>query len=84
MTAVFEMPISSETLSPEELDEITGSCRRDKQVEWLEQNRWEFFLALNGKPKVGRLYARLKLAGINPHALATTGGWVPDFSGIGG
>lgn len=80
MTAIFEMPISSETLAVEELATITGCARRSDQIEWLSSNGWAFHKNKAGDPIVGRLYARLKLAGITPAALATSGGWAPDFS----
>lgn len=82
MTAIFEMPIASETLTPEEITQITGCSRKSDQAEWLAGNGWTFHKNRAGEPIVGRLYARLRMAGITPAALATTGGWVPDFSGI--
>jgi hypothetical protein len=82
MSAIFEMPISSEMLAPEEITQITGSSRKGDQIVWLSCNGWTFHKNKAGEAIVGRLYARLKLAGINPVALATTGGWVPDFSSI--
>ncbi len=82
MTAIFEMPIAKETLAPEELVEITGCSRKGDQVEWLTCNGWTFHKNKAGEPVVGRLFARLKLAGITPAALATTGGWVPDFTAL--
>ena len=82
MSAIFEMPIDSETLTPEELGQITGCARKGDQIEWLSCNGWTFHKNKAGEPVVGRLYARLKLAGITPAALASGGGWVPDFSGI--
>jgi len=80
MTAIFEMPMESETLSPEELTRITGSPRSKGQIDWLEANGWQFHRTRAQEAIVGRLYARLKLAGINPAAMTTSGGWVPDFS----
>lgn len=82
MTAIFEMPIASETLAHEEIVTITGCARKGEQSEWLGANGWTFHKNRAGEPIVGRLYARLRMAGITPAALATTGGWVPDFSGI--
>ncbi|MER2626812.1 MAG: DUF4224 domain-containing protein [Accumulibacter sp.] len=82
MTAIFEFPIASETLSPEELAEITGSPRSALQTDWLTQNGWTYHTTRAGAPIVGRMYARLRLAGIAPAALTTTGGWVPDFSAL--
>lgn len=82
MTAIFEMPISSETLAQEELAEITGCPRKGDQIEWLTCNGWTYHKNKAGQAIVGRLYARLKMAGINPAGLATTGGWTPDLSSV--
>jgi len=82
MSAIFEFPISSETLTPEEVVQITGCARKSDQVEWLTCNGWTFHRNRAGEPIIGRMYARLRMAGITPTAIATTGGWVPDFSGI--
>lgn len=82
MTAIFEFPLPSETLDPKEVAEITGCTRRGDQVEWLTSKGWIFHTNKANAPIVGRMYARLRMAGITPAALATTGGWVPDFSGI--
>lgn len=80
MTAIFEFPMPSEILSSDEVAEITGCARRGDQVEWLAQNGWVFHQNKAKEPIVGRMYARLRMAGITPAAMATTGGWVPDFS----
>lgn len=82
MAAIFEFPMPSETLSQEEIAAITGCVRRGDQVEWLSGNGWTFHKNKAGEPIVGRLYARMRMLGITPAALATTGGWVPDFSVI--
>lgn len=80
MTAIFEIPISSEILQPEEIATITGCKARRDQIEWLTKNGWTNHANKAGAPIVGRLYARLKLSGINPAALGTASGWAPDFS----
>lgn len=80
MTAIFEFPLPSETLEPEEVVKITGCKQRGDQVAWLDRNSWLFHKNKAGDPIVGRMYARLRMAGINPIALTTSGGWVPDFS----
>ncbi len=82
MSAIFEMPIDSETLAIEELTKITGSTRKGDQIEWLSCNGWTFHKNRAGEAIVGRLYARLKLAGISPLALTTSGGWSPNFSSV--
>lgn len=80
MTAIFEFPLLDETLSPEEVEKITGHARKAEQATWLTNNHWAFHQNKRDEPIIGRLYARLKMAGINPSAMTTTGGWVPDFS----
>jgi hypothetical protein len=84
MTAMFELQLPSETLSADEIGEISGCSRKGDQIEWLKQNGWHFLQNRAGAPVIGRLYARLKLAGINPAALATPepGGWKLDRSTI--
>lgn len=82
MTAIFEFPMASETLSSDEIASITGCARRGDQVEWLGGNGWAFHKNKAGEPIVGRMYARLRMAGISPGAMAVSGGWVPDFSSI--
>lgn len=81
MTAIFEMPIQSETLDGDEIANITGSKLRPQQLDWLDKNHWMYHKNRAGTPIVGRLYARLKMAGISTSTL-TTGGWTPDFSAV--
>lgn len=82
MTALFEMPLASETLSADEVQEITGAARKTDQVGWLETHGWHYLRNRAGEPIVGRLYARLKLAGLSPQTLLTppTETWEPDMS----
>ena len=54
----------------------------DGQRTWLDANRWKYHTNRAGRPIVGRMYARLKLAGIEASALAPQA-WAPDFSQIG-
>lgn len=82
MNALFEMPIDDEILSSEELAQITGCARKTDQIDWLCGNDWTYHKNKAGEPIVGRLYTRLRLAGINPKALTSPGSWVADFSGI--
>jgi hypothetical protein len=86
MTAMFEIPLASETLTQEELAEITGSRRRLVQMDWLNENKWTYALSRAQIPVVGRLYARLRLAGLDPAGLVSGAGiaaqsaWTPDFA----
>lgn len=86
MSAMFELPLPSETLSADEISDISGCSRKSDQIDWLKQNGWHYLKNRAGAPVIGRLYARLKLAGINPAALATIGvgsaGGAPDFSKV--
>jgi hypothetical protein len=80
MSAIFELPLADETLSQEELHRITGYAHNGDQARWLKDAGWVFHTNKGGAPIVGRLYARLKMAGITPSALTSSGGWAPDFS----
>jgi len=76
------MSLSSEMLDAEEVAQITGCSRRADQNEWLSTNGWAHHKNKAGVAIVGRLYARLRMAGIHPATLVSPGGWVPDFSGL--
>jgi len=78
MGAIFEMSLQSETLNADELQDISGAARKSDQVEWFKRNGWVFYLNRAGLPVVGRLYARMKLAGINPATLAVIDGGNPS------
>ena len=80
MTAMFDMPLSSEILTTDELQQITGCTRRADQVAWLQTEGWMYVRNRAGEPIVGRLYARMRLSVISPNALGASGGWAPDFS----
>ena len=53
MTAMFEMPLSSETLTTDELQQITGCARRADQVAWLQTEGWMYVRNRAGEPIVG-------------------------------
>ncbi|QJE03080.1 DUF4224 domain-containing protein [Massilia forsythiae] len=78
------MEMSSEALNADEVAELSGCSRKADQIEWLTQNGWLFIRNRAGAPVIGRLYARLKLAGINPAQLAApeVSSWQPDFSKV--
>lgn len=82
MSALFEMSIDTEMLSKNELVEITGSARRFDQIAWLDMHAWNYFKTKAGEPVVGRLYARLKLAGISTAGMSTTDVRKPDMSKV--
>lgn len=75
--------LASETLSEDELATITGYKAPCFQRRWLTRNEWEFVLTGAQRPVVGRVYARLKLAGLKPsanNAVAET--WSLDLSRV--
>lgn len=78
------MDIQSETLADEELATITGYLLPSKQIQWLSINGWQYVLTGARRPIVGRVYARLKLAGVKPSATnAVTETWSLDLSRVG-
>ena len=76
---------STELLTVEELFEVTGRKHVASQRDWLDKNGWAYVVNAAGRPIVGRWYARMRLAGVQP----TAGGagvqqaWQPDFSALG-
>jgi hypothetical protein len=78
------MEFLSETLTDEELATITGYKTASFQRQWLASNHWEFVLTGAQRPVVGRVYARLKLAGVKPTANnAVTETWTLDLARVG-
>ena len=77
------MHIQTETLAEEELATISGYQTPSKQIQWLNDNHWEFVLTGARRPIVGRMYARMKLAGIQPFAAkAVAETWTLDLSKV--
>ncbi|WP_223430070.1 DUF4224 domain-containing protein [Pseudomonas sp. GL-B-26] len=78
----FQQP--SETLTEDELATITGYKIPSCQRQWLQRNAWEHVLTAAQRPVVGRMYARLKLAGVKPSATnAVAETWSLDLSRVG-
>lgn len=78
------MEIQSETLVEEEIAAITGYQIPSKQISWLANNGWQYTLTGASRPVVGRVYARLKLAGVRPTATNVTAEtWALDLSRVG-
>lgn len=61
-------PVSfpGELLTDDEIATITGYLTPSRQIQWLDANGWQHALSGARRPVVGRLYARLKLAGLKP------------------
>lgn len=77
------LQIPSETLSEDELAAITGYKTPSFQRQWLTRNAWEHVLTGAQRPVVGRVYARLKLAGVKPSATnAVAETWSLDLSRV--
>ena len=77
------MELQSETLTDEELATITGYQIPSKHIQWLTNNHWEFVLTGARRPIVGRVYARMKLAGVQPLAVQTVAeAWALDLSKV--
>lgn len=82
MGAMFEMVLATEMLVPEEVIQITGCVRRNDQITWLDSHGWAYVKTRAGEPVIGRMYARLKLAGISPQLLGASEVRGPDLSKI--
>ena len=77
------MDLQSETLTDDELATITGYQIPSKHIQWLTNNHWEFVLTGARRPIVGRVYARMKLAGVQPYAVsAAAETWTLDLSKV--
>lgn len=78
------MEMQSETLAEEEIAAITGYMIPSRQIEWLNKNGWKYVLTRSRRPVVGRVYARMKLAGLKPTAEnVATEAWSLDLSKVG-
>ncbi len=64
MNITINMPLGSEVIEADEIVQITSRLQARHQIEWLRENGWKFFVTAQGAPVVGRLHARLVMAGI--------------------
>jgi hypothetical protein len=75
--------IGSEILAADELASITGYKTPSKQIAWLASHGWHYTLSGAQRPIVGRVYTRLKLAGLRPTVVnATTETWSFDLTRV--
>lgn len=74
--------LDTEFLTQEELAEITGYKTANGQRDWLDRNGWKYVLTGAHRPVVGRWFARMRLAGVQPTANGSLqpAPWKPDFS----
>lgn len=74
----------SEFLADDEIVNLTGYKLASKQIEWLANHGWQYALTRARRPVVGRIYARLKLAGVRTTSInATKETWALDLSRVG-
>lgn len=72
-----------ELLTEDEIATITGYLTPSRQIQWLASNGWKHVLSGARRPVVGRLYARLKLAGLNASETnAVTDTWTFDLTRV--
>lgn len=72
-----------ELLTDDEVASITGYQTPSRQIQWLASNGWQHVLNGARRPIVGRIYARLKLAGLKPSEVnAVTELWTFDLNRV--
>lgn len=69
-------------LTDDEIAAITGSAQAKLQLDWLKSSGWAHAVTRSGRPVVGRLYANLKLAGVEFGALVQPDEWSPDMRAL--
>ncbi|MDT8998383.1 DUF4224 domain-containing protein [Paucibacter sp. APW11] len=83
MNAILGLPQRDELqLTAEELERMTGTPVPRLQIHWLESNGWKFIKTRAGVPVVGRLYANLKMGGVEMANIVAPEAWEPDFSSV--
>jgi hypothetical protein len=83
MTTLLALPeVDQLQLTELELAGITGTPQHKLQVDWLRANAWAFSLTRSGRPVVGRLYANLKLSGVEVKTMIQAEEWTPAMEAI--
>lgn len=83
MSALLSLPAVDELqLSDAELERIIGASQPRLQIEWLREKGWAFTLTRAGRPVVGRLYANLKLSGVEVTTIVRSEGFELNLSAI--
>ena len=72
----------TEFLTAEEMFEVTGYKLPRPQREWLDSNGWVYAVTGAGRPIVGRWFARLRLAGVQPTAAGLQPAAKPNFAAL--
>lgn len=83
MTTLLALPARDELqLSEEELARLTGTPQTARQVEWLKANGWAYSLTCGRRPVVGRLYANLKLSGVEVATMVKSQSFELDLTAL--
>jgi len=83
LTSLLPLPAANETtLTPEEVKRITGASEKKLQIAWLTANRWKHTTDRHGVPVIGRLYANLKLGGLDMENIVADVEWEPNLDSI--
>ena len=82
MTTLFDLQAADLTLSRDEVATITGHARSQGQIDWLKSYKWHHHVNRGGDPVVGRLYATLKLSGIEAKSMILPEAQQPNFAAI--
>ena len=81
MKTLFQFPEKPDTLTSEEMLEITNSHRREGQIKWLSENGYIYEVYADGWPRVHRYYQLCRMLGLKPQDFMTgIKAWTPDFS----
>ncbi|MFJ3259874.1 DUF4224 domain-containing protein [Pseudomonas sp. NPDC086581] len=73
----------SEFLTEAELKALVGRELKGLQIKWLKDHHWIYEINAAGRPVVGRIYARMKLAGVKPtSSAAVQEPWQLDLSKV--
>lgn len=74
----------NEFLTSEELAEVTGYKHIASQREWLDKNGWAYVVNAACRPIVGRWFARMRLAGVQPTmaAIGVQSAARPNFASL--
>lgn len=73
-------PGEAEFLNDEELATITGQSQGGRQARWLREHGWRYELGGGSRVLVGRMYCRLRLAGIDLSKIEAE--FTPDYSDV--
>jgi prophage regulatory protein len=64
ITEIIKAQLGTETLRSDEVAKISGHKSERDQAKWLTENRWVFHVNGKGEIIIGRMYARLRLCGV--------------------